>query len=42
LKPFLQLKAVFVSDVNQVVKLQQHVQVKVTEVDEARKRIQLR
>ena len=36
-----QLKAGFVSDVNEVVKLQQHVQVKVTEVDEARKRIQL-
>jgi uncharacterized protein len=36
-----QLKAGFVSDVNEVVKLQQHVQVKVTEVDEDRKRIQL-
>ncbi|NHM06134.1 RNA-binding transcriptional accessory protein [Flavobacterium sp. CYK-4] len=36
-----QLKAGFVSDVNQVVKLHQHVQVKVTEVDEIRKRIQL-
>ena len=36
-----QLKAGFVSDVNQVVKLHQHVQVKVTEVDEDRKRIQL-
>jgi uncharacterized protein len=36
-----QLKAGFVSDVNEVVKLHQHVQVKVTEVDEARKRIQL-
>ena len=36
-----QLKKGFVSDVNEVVKLHQHVQVKVTEVDEARKRIQL-
>jgi uncharacterized protein len=36
-----QLKAGFVSDVNQVVKLHQHVDVKVTEVDEDRKRIQL-
>lgn len=36
-----QLKAGFVSDVNEVVKLHQHVQVKVVEVDEARKRIQL-
>jgi len=36
-----QLKAGFVSDVNEVVKLHQHVQVKVTEVDEVRKRIQL-
>ncbi|MCU7613921.1 RNA-binding transcriptional accessory protein [Chryseobacterium sp. GMJ5] len=36
-----QLKGGFVSDVNEVVKLHQHVQVKVTEVDEARKRIQL-
>jgi uncharacterized protein len=36
-----QLKAGFVSDVNEVVKLHQHVQVKVTEIDEARKRIQL-
>ncbi|MCK8140497.1 RNA-binding transcriptional accessory protein [Flavobacterium sp. I-SCBP12n] len=36
-----QLKAGFVSDVNEVVKLHQHVQVKVTEVDEDRKRIQL-
>jgi len=36
-----QLKDDFVSDVNEVVKLQQHVQVKVTEVDESRKRIQL-
>ena len=35
------LKAGFVSDVNEVVKLHQHVQVKVTEVDEDRKRIQL-
>ncbi len=36
-----QLKAGFVSDVNEVVKLHEHVQVKVTEVDEDRKRIQL-
>ncbi|GEP50016.1 RNA-binding protein [Flavobacterium noncentrifugens] len=36
-----QLKAGFVSDVNEVVKLHQHVQVKVTEIDEERKRIQL-
>ncbi|ROI09954.1 RNA-binding transcriptional accessory protein [Chryseobacterium sp. H3056] len=36
-----QLKEGFVSDVNEVVKLHQQVQVKVTEVDEARKRIQL-
>lgn len=36
-----QLKAGFVSDVNEVVKLHQHVQVKVLEVDEARKRIGL-
>ena len=36
-----QLKAGFVSDVNEVVKLHQHVTVKVTEVDEDRKRIQL-
>jgi uncharacterized protein len=36
-----QLKAGFVSDVNEVVKLHQHVQVKVLEVDEERKRIQL-
>ncbi|SCY85699.1 Tex family protein [Flavobacterium caeni] len=36
-----QLKAGFVSDVNEVVKLHQHVQVKVTEVDEERKRIAL-
>jgi uncharacterized protein len=36
-----QLKAGFVRDVNEVVKLHQHVQVKVTEVDEDRKRIQL-
>jgi uncharacterized protein len=35
------LKAGFVSDVNDVVKLQQHVQVKVIEIDEERKRIQL-
>lgn len=31
-----QLKAGFVSDVNEVVKLHQHVQVKVTEADEDR------
>jgi uncharacterized protein len=36
-----QLKAGFVSDVNEVLKLHQHVEVKVTEVDEDRKRIQL-
>lgn len=36
-----QLKEGFVSDVNEVVKLHQHVQVKVVEVDESRKRIQL-
>ena len=36
-----QLKAGFVSDVNEVVKLHQHVQVRVVEVDEERKRIQL-
>jgi len=36
-----QLKEGFVSDANEVVKLHQHVQVKVTEVDEERKRIQL-
>jgi len=36
-----QLKAGFVSDVNEVVKLHQHVQVKVVEVDESRKRVQL-
>ena len=36
-----QLKAGFVSDVNEVVKLHQHVTVKVVEVDENRKRIQL-
>ena len=36
-----QLKAGFVSDVNEVVKLHQHVTVKVSEVDEDRKRIQL-
>lgn len=35
------LKSEFVSDVNSVVKLHQHVQVTVMEVDEARKRIQL-
>ncbi|WP_291130412.1 Tex family protein [Flavobacterium sp. UBA7682] len=36
-----QLGSRFVSDVNEVVKLHQHVQVKVVEVDEERKRIQL-
>lgn len=36
-----QLKAGFVSNVNEVVKMHQHVQVKVVEVDDARKRIQL-
>ena len=36
-----QLKAGFVSDVNEIVKLHQHVEVKITEVDEERKRIQL-
>ncbi len=36
-----QLKEGYVSDVNEVVKLHQHVQVKVVEVDETRKRIQL-
>jgi uncharacterized protein len=36
-----QLRSGFVSDVNEVVKLHQHVQVKVVEVDEDRKRIQL-
>lgn len=36
-----QLKEGFVSDVNEVVKLHQHVEVKVVEVDEVRKRIQL-
>ncbi|MFN7331516.1 MAG: helix-hairpin-helix domain-containing protein, partial [Flavobacterium sp.] len=36
-----QLKDGFVSDVNEVVKMHQHVQVKVLEVDEVRKRIQL-
>lgn len=36
-----QLKEGFVSDINEVVKLHQHVRVKVTEVDEARKRVQL-
>ncbi|WP_332030884.1 Tex family protein [Kaistella sp.] len=36
-----QLKDGFVSDVNEVVKLHQHVQVRVTEVDESRKRVQL-
>ncbi|MBC7605702.1 MAG: RNA-binding transcriptional accessory protein [Burkholderiales bacterium] len=36
-----QLKEGFVSDVNEVVKLHQHIQVRVTEVAEERKRIQL-
>ncbi|HLP63309.1 Tex family protein [Flavobacterium sp.] len=36
-----QLKEGYVSDVNEVVKLHQHVQVKIVEVDEERKRIQL-
>ena len=36
-----QLREGFVSDVNEVVKLHQHVQVKVVEIDETRKRIQL-
>ncbi len=36
-----QLKEGFVKDVNEVVKLHQHVQVKVVEIDEQRKRIQL-
>ena len=36
-----QLKEGFVSDVNEVVKLHQHVQVKIVEVDQAKKRIQL-
>lgn len=36
-----QLKEGFVSDVSEVVKLHQHVQVKVLEVDEVKKRIQL-
>lgn len=36
-----QLKEGFVSDVNEVVKLHQHVMVKVLEVDESKKRIQL-
>ncbi|MCL8538360.1 RNA-binding transcriptional accessory protein [Chryseobacterium gallinarum] len=36
-----QLKDGYVSDVNEVVRLHQHVKVKVTEVDEARKRVQL-
>lgn len=36
-----QLKEGFVSDVNEVVKMHQQVQVKVVEVDESRKRIQL-
>lgn len=36
-----QLKEGYVADVNEVVKLHQHIQVKVVEVDTARKRIQL-
>lgn len=36
-----QLKEGYVANVNEVVKMHQHVQVKVVEVDEARKRIQL-
>ena len=36
-----QLKEGYVSDVNEVVKMHQHVQVKVVEVDEERKRVQL-
>lgn len=36
-----QLKAGFVSDVNEVVKLHEHVQVKVLEVDKQKKRLQL-
>lgn len=36
-----QLKEGYVSDVNEVVKMHQHLKVKVVEVDEARKRIQL-
>jgi uncharacterized protein len=36
-----QLKQGYVSDVNEVVKMHQHVQVKIVEVDESRKRIQL-
>lgn len=36
-----QIKAEFVSDINQVVKLHQHVQVKVLEVDLQKKRLQL-
>jgi len=36
-----QLKEGYVSDVNEVVKMHQHVQIKVVEVDKARKRIQL-
>jgi len=36
-----QLKEGYVADVNEVVKMHQHVQVKVLEVDEVRKRIQL-
>lgn len=36
-----QLKEGYVSDVNEVVKMHQHVQVKVVEMDESRKRIQL-
>mgnify|MGYP002776210190 FL=1 len=36
-----QLKEGYVSDVNEVVKMHQHLQVKVVEVDEVRKRVQL-
>jgi uncharacterized protein len=36
-----QLKEGYVSDVNEIVKMHQHLQVKVVEVDESRKRIQL-
>jgi transcriptional accessory protein Tex/SPT6 len=38
---FISRKAGFAKDVNEVVKPHQHVEVKVTEVDEDRKRIQL-
>jgi uncharacterized protein len=37
----IQLKEGYVSDVNEVVKLHQHLQVKIVEVDEDRKRVQL-